>query len=103
MKAKLEMLKDLLSQMQVLMAEGEGDSKDAGEEAMECLGEPEKEIASSHEMGEEEEETDIKKAVREAFKPQSKAPMGKGSVMVMKSEAVMPKFGKKKAKGLKYG
>ncbi len=107
MKAKLEMLKDLLHQMQVLMADGHGDDKEAGEDAMDSIGDTvDKPVVAEDddEEVEDEGEPDIKSAVRAAFKPQ-KAPPSKGAMVVMgvgkkadKAEAF-----KKKGKGLKYG
>lgn len=97
MKAKLEVLKKLMSQMQRLMANGLGDSSEAGECAMEEMAEPKESIAEAKEEGDD----GLKEAVRAAFKPKPKAPV-KGAMVVMQSKKQEPMLVKKKGK-MNYG
>lgn len=101
MKAKMEMLKELLSQMQMLMAEGHGDDQEAGAEALESIGEEAEPEVAGEAMAEGEDcehDDGLKSAVREAFKGKPKAPT-KGAMIVMESKsAEAPNF-KKKGKG----
>lgn len=108
MKAKLEMLKDLLSQMQVLMADGHGEDADAGAETMEAIGDEAGMPCEGEEedVVQEEEGDDIKSAVRDAFKGKPAAPARGGALEVrVAAHKEMPKAfaAKKKGKGLKYG
>lgn len=90
MNAKMEALKDLVSQMYKLMSDGHGESEEAGKDAMEAISEGESPVAEkAEEACEPEGGDDIRSAVREAFKGKPKAP-SKGAMIVMESKTAMP-------------
>lgn len=103
MHPKLKMLKEVLRQMQCAMAEGDGDSAEAGEEAMEHLADvgEEKKVAAEA----DEDDVDLDTEKKEFMRHGKKLPSGgKGSGRIM-ARAAVPSSGSKKPemKKMKYG
>lgn len=101
MKAKLEMLKELLGQMQSLIADGEGEDQKAGADAMEELGEAveaEPKVAEGveEEAAPEDEEDDVREAAKAFMRPKRMAPKKSAVVMFGKAGIADAKRGPKK-------